>query len=65
MTIIEAMYEDGVLKPLQPIPLKEKTKVKIKILTPIDPKKIFQNMVIRKVPNIDYKKLKDAYYETL
>ncbi len=25
MTIIEAMYEDGVLKPLQPIPLKEKT----------------------------------------
>ncbi|MFA4640525.1 antitoxin AF2212-like protein [Pyrococcus kukulkanii] len=60
--VIEAIYEDGVLKPLKKLKLKEHSKVIIKI---IDVEKILDSMVIEKVEGIDYKRLKEAYYESL
>jgi predicted DNA-binding antitoxin AbrB/MazE fold protein len=32
---VEAVYEDGVLKPAQPLPLKEHEKVQITVHTPV------------------------------
>ncbi|RLF88761.1 antitoxin [Thermococci archaeon] len=62
MQVIEAIYEGGVLKPLKKLKLKEHSKVIIKI---IDVEKILDSMVIEKVEGIDYKRLKEAYYESL
>ena len=33
---IEAVYEDGVLKPVQPLPLKEHERVQVTIQSPVD-----------------------------
>ncbi len=33
--IVEATYEDGVLKPVHPLPLKEREKVEVVIRTPV------------------------------
>jgi predicted DNA-binding antitoxin AbrB/MazE fold protein len=33
---VEAVYENGVLKPAQPLPLKENERVRISIHTPVD-----------------------------
>lgn len=36
MTItVEAIYENGVLKPIQPLPLKDREKVKITVHSPV------------------------------
>ncbi len=63
MIVVEAIYENGVLKPLKPLPLKDKTKVKIKIIKHIDTKELLQSMIIQKVSHVDYKKLKEACHE--
>jgi predicted DNA-binding antitoxin AbrB/MazE fold protein len=34
--IVEAIYENGVLKPTEPLPLKEKERVRLSIHTPVD-----------------------------
>jgi len=61
--IIEAVYENGVLKPLKKLNLPEHARVRIVITPDID--EILDSMVIRKVKKIDYKRLKEAYYESL
>ncbi|NJE60640.1 antitoxin family protein [Thermococcus sp. 21S7] len=62
--IIEAVYENGVLKPLKKPHLREHERVKIKIIwRGID--ELLDSMVIRKVEKIDHKRLKEAYYESL
>ncbi|WP_148883291.1 antitoxin family protein [Thermococcus aciditolerans] len=61
--IIEAVYENGVLKPLKKPHLRDHAKVRIKIIeTDLD--ELLDSMVIRKVGKIDYKRLKEAYYES-
>ncbi len=62
--VIEAIYEDGVLKPLKKLKLKEHSKVIIRIIDEEELEKILDSMVIEKVEGIDYKKLKEAYYES-
>ena len=62
--IIEAIYEDGVLKPLKKPHLRDHAKVRIKIIE-IDLDELLDSMVIRKVEGLDYKRLKEAYYESL
>ncbi|WP_457752353.1 antitoxin family protein [Thermococcus sp.] len=62
--IIEAVYEDGVLKPLKKPHLREHERVRIKIIGR-DLDELLDSMVIRKVEKIDYKRLKEAYYESL
>lgn len=62
--VIEAIYEDGVLKPLKKLKLKEHSKVIIRIIDEEELEKILNSMVIEKVEGIDYKKLKEAYYES-
>ena len=40
MTItVEAIYENGVLKPAEPLPLKEHEKVRVSVFTPVDVQK--------------------------
>ena len=65
MQIIEAVYENGVLRPLKKLKLKEHSKVIIKIIDEEELDKLLSSMVIEKIENIDYKKLKEAYYESL
>jgi len=65
MQVIEAVYENGVLKPLKKLKLKEHSKVIIKIIDEEELDKLLNSMVIEKIENIDYKKLKEAYYESL
>jgi len=65
MQIIEAVYENGVLKPLKKLNLKEKSRVIIKIIDRDELEKLLDSMVIEKVENVDYKKLKEAYYESI
>ncbi len=65
MQVIEAVYENGVLKPLKKLKLKEHSKVIIKIIDEEELDKLLSSMVIEKIENIDYKKLKEAYYEPL
>ncbi len=64
MEVIEAIYEDGVLKPLKKPKLREHSKVMIKIL-PENVDDLLDSLVIEKVEKIDYKRLKEAYYESL
>ena len=64
MEIIEAIYEDGVLKPLKKPKLREHSRVRIKII-PEDVDDLLDSLVIEKVGSIDYKRLKEAYYESL
>jgi predicted DNA-binding antitoxin AbrB/MazE fold protein len=52
--IIEVIYEDGVLKPL---------KIKIKIIDE-SAEEFLKSMIIKKCKDIDYKKSKEAYYES-
>ena len=52
--IIEAIYENGVLKPL---------KIKIKIIDE-SVEEFLKSMIIKKCKDIDYKKSKEAYYES-
>jgi len=65
MKVIEAVYEDGVLKPRKKLNLKEKSKVIIKIIDKDELEELLNSMVIKKVNNIDYKRLKEAYYESV
>jgi len=65
MQVIEAVYENGVLKTLKKLKLKEHSKVIIKIIDEEELDKLLSSMVIEKIENIDYKKLKEAYYESL
>jgi len=62
--IIEVIYEDGVLKPLKPLKIKDKKKLKIKIIDN-NVEEFLKSLVIKKCKTIDYKKLKEAYYESL
>jgi len=62
--VIEAVYENGVLKPLKKPHLREHERVRIKIVEK-ELDKLLDSMVIRKVEKIDYKRLKEAYYESL
>ena len=62
--IIEVIYEDGVLKPLKPLKIKGKKRLKIKIIDD-DVEEFLKSMIIKKCKDIDYKKLKEAYYESL
>ncbi len=64
MQIVEAVYEDGVLEPLKKLNLKEKTRVLIKIIDKDELNELLDSMVIEKVRGIDYRKLKEAYYES-
>jgi len=61
--IIDAVYENGMLKPLKKLNLPEHARVRIVITPDID--EILDSMLIRKVEKIDYKRLKEAYYESL
>ena len=63
MEVVDAVYENGVLKPLKKLNLPEHARVRIVIIPDID--EILDSMVIRKVKKIDYKRLKEAYYESL
>jgi len=63
MEVVEAVYENGVLRPLKKLNLPEHARVRIVITPDID--EILDSMVIRKVKKIDYKRLKEAYYESL
>ncbi|WP_297514262.1 antitoxin family protein [Thermococcus sp.] len=63
MEVVDAVYENGVLKPLKKLNLPEHARVRIVITPDID--EILDSMVIRKVKKIDYKRLKEAYYESL
>jgi len=63
--VIEVIYEDGVLKPLKKLNLKEKSRVLIKIIDRDELDELLNSMVIEKINNIDYKKLKEAYYESI
>jgi predicted DNA-binding antitoxin AbrB/MazE fold protein len=63
--VVEAIYEDGVLKPLKKLNLKEKSRVLIKIIDRDELDKLLNSMVIEKIDNIDYRKLKEAYYESI
>ncbi|CAI1492909.1 conserved protein of unknown function [Thermococcus nautili] len=63
MEVVEAVYENGVLKPLKKLNLPEHARVRIVITPDID--EILDSMLIRKVEKIDYKRLKEAYYESL
>ncbi|WP_297534977.1 antitoxin family protein [Thermococcus sp.] len=63
MEVVEAVYENGVLKPLKKLNLPEHARVRIVITPDID--EILDSMIIRKVEKIDYKRLKEAYYESL
>jgi predicted DNA-binding antitoxin AbrB/MazE fold protein len=65
MEIIEAVYENGVLIPLKKPKLKEHSKVIIKIIDEGELDKLLDSLVVEKVKSIDYKKLKEAYYESL
>ena len=65
MQVVTAIYENGVLKPLKKLNLKEKSKVIIKIIDEDELENILDSMVIEKVEKIDYKKLKEAYYESI
>jgi predicted DNA-binding antitoxin AbrB/MazE fold protein len=65
MEIIEAVYENGVLIPLKKPKLKEHSKVIIKIMDKEELEKLLDSMVIEKVEKVDYRKLKEAYYESL
>ena len=40
--IVEAVYENGVLKPAQPLPLKEHDKVRVTVSTPTDGEKALE-----------------------
>ncbi len=64
MQIVEAVYEDGVLKPLKKLNLKERTRVLIKIIDKDELDELLDSMVIEKISDIDYRKLKEAYYES-
>jgi predicted DNA-binding antitoxin AbrB/MazE fold protein len=63
--VVEAIYEDGVLKPLKKLNLKEKSRVLIKIIDRDELDELLNSMVIEKIDNIDYRKLKEAYYESI
>jgi len=63
--VIEVIYEDGVLKPLKKLNLKEKSRVLIKIIDRDELDELLNSMVIEKINNIDYRKLKEAYYESI
>lgn len=63
--IIEVIYEDGVLKPLKPFKIKDKKRLKIKIVNDDDVEEFLKSMIIKKCKTIDYKKLKEAYYASL
>jgi len=63
--VVEAIYEDGVLKPLKKLNLKEKSRVLIKIIDRDELDELLNSMVIEKIDNIDYRKLKEAYYEPI
>jgi predicted DNA-binding antitoxin AbrB/MazE fold protein len=65
MQVVTAIYENGVLKPLKKLNLKENSKVIIKIIDVDELENILDSMVIEKVEKIDYKKLKEAYYESI
>ncbi|WP_456452758.1 antitoxin AF2212-like protein [Thermococcus sp.] len=65
MQVIEAIYENGVLKPLKKLNLKEHSKVIIRIIDEEELDKLLSSMIIEKIENIDYKRLKEAYYESL
>jgi predicted DNA-binding antitoxin AbrB/MazE fold protein len=65
MEIIEAVYENGVLIPLKKPKLKEHSKVIIRIMDKEELEKLLDSMVIEKVEKVDYRKLKEAYYESL
>ncbi len=64
MEVIEAIYEDGVLKPLRKPKLRQHSKVKIKII-PEDIDDLLDSLAITKVEKVNYKRLKEAYYESL
>ncbi|WP_297499622.1 antitoxin family protein [Thermococcus sp.] len=64
MEVIEAIYGDGVLKPLRKPKLREHSKVKIKII-PENIDNLLNSLVIMKVEKVNYKRLKEAYYESL
>jgi predicted DNA-binding antitoxin AbrB/MazE fold protein len=63
--VVEAIYEDGVLKPLKKLNLKEKSRVLIRIIDRDELDELLNSMVIEKIDNIDYRKLKEAYYESI
>ncbi|ACS34594.1 antitoxin family protein [Thermococcus gammatolerans] len=63
MEVVEAVYENDVLRPLKKLNLPEHTRVRIVITPDID--EIIDSMLIRKVEKINYKRLKEAYYESL
>jgi predicted DNA-binding antitoxin AbrB/MazE fold protein len=63
--VIEVIYEDGVLKPLKKLNLKEKSRVLIRIIDRDELDELLNSMVIEKIDNIDYRKLKEAYYESI
>ena len=65
MQIVEAVYEDGVLKPLKKLNLKEKSRVLIRIINRNELDELLDSIVIERVGDIDYRKLKEAYYESL
>ena len=63
--VIEVIYENGVFKPLEKVELKEKSRMLIKIIDRDELDKLLNSMVIEKIDNIDYRKLKEAYYESI
>ena len=62
--IIEVIYENGVLKPLKPLKIKDKKRLKIKIIDE-SVEEFLKSMIIKKCKDIDYKKSKEAYYESI
>ncbi|RLI80949.1 antitoxin [Archaeoglobales archaeon] len=63
--VIEVIYENGVFKPLEKVELKEKSRMLIKIIDRDELDKLLNSMVVEKIDNIDYRKLKEAYYESI
>ncbi|ACX71978.1 Protein of unknown function DUF104 [Methanocaldococcus vulcanius M7] len=56
--IIEVIYEDGVLKPLKPLKIKDKKRLKIKIVDE-SVEEFLKSMIIK---SVNYKKSKEACY---
>jgi predicted DNA-binding antitoxin AbrB/MazE fold protein len=50
--IVEAIYENGVLKPAQPLPLKEHEKVRVTVQTAVDLVRSTAGSVIRAAPDL-------------
>jgi len=64
--VVEAIYEDDVIKPLEKIKIKKGTKIKVILITrkKKDEKKFLE--ILKKLPKINdfkWKKIKEEYYE--